>query len=156
MDTRPKGRRDVGGMVCAALFILGAVAALYDTTTMVDADSIVFPRTVAIAMIVFSVALICWNLVRPAAAEEQPPPGSTPRRVALVVAMLACTGLMPVIGFAAAGLGTVVTIMLIAMYDPWTRFRVIVYPLVCVALVAGFYALFSEVLLVPLPTGMFF
>jgi len=70
--------------------------------------------------------------------------------------MLACTALMPVIGFVAAGLGSVVVIMLIAMYDPWTRFRLIVYPLVCVALVAGFYALFSEVLLVPLPTGMFF
>jgi len=151
-----EGHRDIGGMVCAAVFILAAAAALYDTTTMVDADSIVFPRTVAIAMIVFSVALISWNLMRPAAAEELPQPGSTPRRVALVAAMLACAGLMPVIGFAPAGLGTVVAIMLIAMYDPWTRFRLIVYPLVCVALVAGFYALFSEVLLVPLPTGMLF
>lgn len=151
-----EGRRDIGGMVCAAVFILAAAAALYDTTTMVDADSIVFPRTVAIAMIVFCVALICWNLVRPGAEAEAPGSASTPRRVALVAVMLVCAGLMPVIGFIAAGLGTVIAITLIAMYDPWTRFRVIVYPLVCIALVAGFYALFSEALLVPLPTGMFF
>ena len=58
-------RRDVGGMVTAAVFILIAVIALWDTTNMVDADSFVFPRAVAIAMIIFCMLLIAWGLIRP-------------------------------------------------------------------------------------------
>ena len=43
-----------------------------------------------------------------------------------------------------------------AMYDQWTRFRLIVYPLVGVGIVIGFYAIFAKVLLVPLPMGLLF
>lgn len=151
-------RRDVAGMVTAAVFVLLGAVALWDTTRMVDADSYVFPRTVAIAMIAFSLLLIVWNLVLPGPGNGQPnaPGASTPRRLALVAAMLVCAALMPVTGFLIAGLGTFLCIMLIAMYDPWTRFRLAVYPLVAVAVVLGFYLLFSKLLLVPLPAGSLF
>lgn len=151
-------QRDVGGMVTAALFVLVAVVALWDTTNMADADSYVFPRTVAIAMIVFSLMLIVWNLLRPTAGngEAAIPGASTPRRVALVGTMLISTLLMPWLGFLVSGFVAFGSIMLIAMYDPWTRFRKLVYPLVCAAFVVGFYFLFAKLLLVPLPVGSVF
>ena len=151
-------QRDVGGMVTAAVFILIAVVALWDTTNMVDADSYVFPRTVAIAMIVFSILLIIWNLLRPAAGNGEAAVAgpSTIRRVSLVVAMFLSTALMPWLGFLLSGFAAFLSIMFIAMYDPWTRFRALVYPLVCLAFVVGFYFLFAKLLLVPLPVGSLF
>jgi len=157
-SSRQPPRRDVGGMVTAAVFILIAVIALWDTTNMVDADSYVFPRAIAISMIVFSLLLIVWNLVRPSGADGEagPPGASTPRRLALVAAMLLSAFLMPVVGFLVSGLFAFLAIMLTAMFDPWTRFRLVVYPLVAVAVVLGFYFLFGELLLVPLPVGSVF
>jgi hypothetical protein len=145
-------------MVTAAVFILIAVIALWDTTNMVDADSYVFPRAIAISMIVFSLLLIVWNLVRPSGGDGEagPPGASTPRRVLLVGAMLLSAFLMPVVGFLVSGLFAFVAIMLTAMFDPWTRYRLVVYPLVAVAVVLGFYFLFGELLLVPLPVGSVF
>lgn len=155
-DSRSSGR-DTGGMLMAVVFILLAVLALWDTTTMADSDSYVFPRAIATAMIVFSVALIVWSLVRPAPANGEVVAGaSTPRRVGLVAAMLLGTALMPYVGFVLSGLAVFAAITLFAMYDPWTRFRTIVYPLVGVAIVIGFYTIFAKVLLVPLPAGPLF
>ena len=145
-------------MVTAAVFILIAAIALQDTTTMVDADSYVFPRAVAIAMIVFCLLLIAWGLIRPASGngDAAAPGASTARRAGLVAAMLASTALMPWLGFLLSGLAAFISIMFIAMYDPWTRFRMVVYPLVCAAVVVGFYFLFARLLLVPLPIGTLF
>jgi len=151
-------RRDVGGMVTAAVFIVLAVFALWDTTNMADADSFVFPRTVAIAMIIFSIILIAWNLIRPESGngETAPAGASTARRVGLVAAMLVSATLMPWLGFLISGFAVFVAVMLIAMYDPWTLYRRIAYPLVCFAFVLGFYFLFAKLLLVPLPVGTLF
>lgn len=149
--------RDVGGMVMAVVFIALAAAALWDTTTMADADSYVFPRAIAIAMIAFSIALIVWNLVKPSPANgESNPAASTPRRVGLVAAMLIGTALMPYVGFMLSGIAVFAAIMWFAMYDEWTRFRLIVYPVVGIGIVLGFYTIFAKVLLVPLPTGLLF
>ena len=158
-DQAPEtARRDVSGMVTAAVFILIAAIALWDTTSMVDADSYVFPRAVAIAMIAFCLLLIFWGLVRPGPAngEDAVPGASTARRVSLVVAMLASSALMPWLGFLVSGIVAFASITVIAMYDPWTPFRKVVYPLVCGAVVVGFYFLFAELLLVPLPVGSVF
>ena len=148
-------QRDVGGMVVAALLIIVGGLALWDSLDYTDADSFVFPRTIAAAMIVFCVALIAWNLVRPATPETSAA-GSTPRRVGLVAAMLGAALSMPYIGFLIAGLGAFAAIMWLAMYDPWTRGRLLLYPLVGAAIVFGFYVLFTKVLLVPLPVGRLF
>jgi hypothetical protein len=144
-------------MIMAVVFIIVAAVALWDTTTMMDSDSYVFPRAVAIAMIVFSLALIIWNLVVPSAGDGEPMPGaSTPRRVGLVAVMLVSTALMPYLGFLVSGFIAFAATMLIAMYDPWTRFRRLVYPLVCIGVVLAFYTIFAKVLLVPLPPGLLF
>lgn len=154
-----KARRegDLGGMICAVAFIVVGIFALYDTTTMADRDSYVFPRTIAIAMIVFSIMLIAWTLIRPgfsAVAAQQP--GSIARRVGLVAAMLAGTAMMPYLGMLLSSIIAFGALMAVAMYDPWTRMRLIVFPIVGVAIVAGFYVLFAEALQVPLPIGSLF
>ncbi len=155
-DTTSTGR-DIGGIVMAVVFILLAALSLWDTTSMVDSDSYVFPRAIAIAMIAFSMALIVWNLVRPSSDAGPTVEGaSTPRRLGLVAAMLIGTALMPYVGFVWSGLVVFATIMWLAMYDRWTRFRLIVYPLVGAGIVIGFYTLFAKVLLVPLPSGLLF
>ncbi len=148
--------RDVGGTVCAALFILLGAFALYDTTQMVDRDSYVFPRAIIGAMMALSIVVIFRTLVRPGGAAKEHRPGSTARRGALVAAMLAATLAMPYLGFLLSGLLVFAALVVIAMYDPWTRFRLIVYPLVSLAIVFGFYTLFKTVLLVPLPEGVLF
>ncbi len=149
-------KSDVAGTAMAGVFILLAAAAMWDTTTMVDADSYVFPRAVLIAMIVFCGLLIVRNLVRPGPSGANASAGSSARRVLLVTAMLGSTALMPVVGFFIAGLGAFLAIMMVAMYDPWTPYRRIVYPLACAAIVVVFYILFTRVLLVPLPSGLLF
>ncbi len=147
--------RDIGGMVVAAVFVLVGVLALWDTLDYADADSYVFPRTVAGSLIVFCIASIVWNLARPP-DRVQRGPESTMRRVGLVIVLLVAALSMPYLGFLLSGLAAFMAIMLLAMYDPWTRARVFVYPLVGTAIVLGFYFLFNKVLLVPLPAGRLF
>jgi len=152
-------KRDLGGVVGAAILIIVGAVALWDTQHMVDSDSYVFPRAIAIAMICFCLMLIVWQMISPVLesnGELQVTGGSRLRRVALVAAMLVSTLLMPLIGFVISGLLAFGALMGVAMYDPWTRRRQIVYPLVGVAIVLGFYVVFAELLLVPLPVGTLF
>lgn len=152
------GNRDVSGMVAAAGFILVGLMVLWDSTTMVDSDSFVFPVTVALVMMGLCLFFIVWNLMKAPGggkAAGEVDEGSTPRRVGLVIAMLGSAFIMPYTGFVIAGLLAFAVIMVIAMFEKWTRGNLIVYPLVCVAVVAGFYFLFAKALLVPLPEAPF-
>lgn len=153
MQTEPK--RDTGGIVIAALFVLIGCLTWWDTFDYTDADSFVFPRTVAGVMIVLSLALIALSLIKPVAIEEAQP-GSTARRIGLVATMLGAGAMMPFAGFLLSGLTAYLCILVLAMYDPWTRLRLIVYPLVGAAVVVGFHFLFLKVFLVPLPDGSWF
>jgi putative tricarboxylic transport membrane protein len=145
-----------GSVVVAALMIAVACVVLWDSTRYTDADSAVFPRTFAVVLIVASLAYIVVWLLGRADPEVPPSPGSAPRRILLVVAMLAGALAMPMIGFVAAALPVFGALLLVAMYDPWTRFRMVVYPLVGIAVVLGFYYVFQELLLVPLPAARLF
>ncbi len=150
--------RDLAGTLAAVVFILLACLALWDTTTMTDSDSYVFPRAIAAAMIVFCILLIAFNLVKgtEVRASGEGTAASTPRRVGLVAAMLGASLVMPWSGFLLSGIVAFGAIMLFAMYDPWTGRRRIVFPLAGLAVVFGFYTLFSKALLVPLPVGFWF
>ncbi len=157
------GVKDLAGTIAAVAFILLASLALWDTTTMTDSDSYVFPRAIAAAMIVFCILLIAYNFINGAGdnAETDAASGaagvtSTPRRVGLVAAMLLSSLAMPWTGFLLSGVFAFGAIMLFAMYDPWTPRRRIVFPSAALVVVLGFYTLFSKVLLVPLPIGFWF
>ena len=150
-------QRDTSSIVMACLFILISVVFLWDTTRMLDADSYVFPRAVAIAMIILSLMLIVWHLIKPRRErDESVVQASTIRRVTLVMVMLGGCLAMPWLGFLIPGMLTFFLLMFIAMYDEWSMKRKILYPLVAVAIVVGFYTLFGNVLQVPLPVGTLF
>ncbi len=150
-------QRDTSSIVMACLFIFMAVVFLWDTTNMLDSDSSVFPRAVAIAMIVFSLLLIVWHLIKPRQKGDRSlPEASTARRVALVAAMLTGCAAMPWLGFLIPGILSFFALMFIAMYDRWTTKKMVLYPIIAVAIVVGFYTLFGNLLQVPLPVGSFF
>ena len=150
-------QRDTSSIVMACLFIFMAMVFLWDTTNMLDSDSSVFPRAVAIAMIVLSILLIVWHLIKPRKMSNISfPEASTARRVALVAAMLIGCLAMPWLGFLIPGMLTFLSLMFIAMYDRWTPKRMVLYPIIAVAIVVGFYTLFGNLLQVPLPVGSLF
>ena len=156
MSVEPaRHRRDVGGMVFAALFILLGTYALWDTEDTSPLGS-VFPVTMASAMIVLSLVYIGVALARPVPVREGDATESTPRRVLLVLVMFAWVAAMPWLGFAAAGLGGFLLLTAIAHHDAWTARRAVVYALTGAAVVAGFQALFAVALKVPLPKGWLF
>lgn len=156
-QTGVRSQRDVGGMVCAALFILLGVACLYETTQMTDPDSYVFPRMIIAGLMGLSLVLIVTAWINPDShVSEEAQPDSTPstvRRVLLVAAMMGATLLMPWIGFLLSGLGAFIALMLLAQYDPWTKGKLWLYCFVSAAIVCGFYGVFSYLLNVPLPEG---
>ena len=150
---------DWGGMIISAILIVVGAAAIWDTTTMSDPDSFVFPRAVAIAMMLLSAIYIIRQLIRPGVGENSEAGtmgGSAYRRVGLVIAMIGSALVMPWVGFLVSGLFTFCSIMLLAMFDEWTTKRKIAYPLIGIVIVAGFYLLFAELLSVPLPVGSLF
>jgi len=149
-------QRDTSSIVMACLFIFIAVVFLWDTTNMLDSDSSVFPRAVAIAMMVLSLLLIVWHLLKPRKVGETLPAASTTRRVALVTAMLLGCAAMPWLGFLIPGILSFFSLMYIAMYDRWTPKRMMLYPIMAVAIVVSFYTLFGNLLQVPLPVGSLF
>ena len=150
--------KDVGGLIMSCLFIIISIVALWDTTHMLDSDSYVFPRAIAIAMIALNLLLIGRNLLNFTDEEKKEPKAgaSTTRRIALIAGMLISCVMMPILGFMISGVITFVFLMLVSMYDEWNAKTKVIYPLVALSLVIGFYMLFSKVLLVPLPVGLFF
>ena len=156
MSTEPAPSRDLAGTLIAAGFIVIGAVAWWDTADMSDPDSYVFPRTVIVLIIAFSLLLILRNLLLGGGRHHLSTAGSWPRRVGLVAAMLLGALAMPLVGFLPSGIAVFLAIMLLAMYDPWTGYRRVVFPLVGFAIVIGFFVLFSEVLRVPLPLGSLF
>ncbi|MDX9861385.1 MAG: tripartite tricarboxylate transporter TctB family protein [Rhodospirillales bacterium] len=151
-----KPDRDTPGIILAAVFILLAAVFVFDSRNLLDPDSYVFPMAICTVMIVLSIGFIVWNVIRPQPdPEASPSPGSTPRRVGLVLVMLASAFLMPYAGFLLAGLGVFAALMLLAMFEPWTPKRGVLYAIVGVAIVTGFYVLFAKIFLVPLPETPF-
>lgn len=150
--------RDYPSIGLAILFITLGGWVLTETGAMSALGS-VFPRAIAIAMIVLSLALIAQQLRRPVRpAPERPPAanGSAARRSILVAVMAAWVFLMPFVGFFVTSLLAFLALLAVANYDGWTVRRLASYGAVGVAVVSGFYVLFVNVLLVPVPRGWLF
>lgn len=154
MPANPQARDTATPFMAAAFAILAALV-LWDTTSYTDADSFVFPRTIAIVLMVLSISLALQWLFGFGKTNGQAISGaSNVRRIALAAAMLGGALAMPYLGFLLAGLIAFAVILVTAMHDPWTPYRLVVYPLAGAVIVGGFYLLFSRALQVPLPTGL--
>jgi putative tricarboxylic transport membrane protein len=153
---RASSATDIGGVAAAALLALFGALVIWDTTSYSDFDSAMFPRTVAMIMIALCIGYIAMWLAGLARPLPQAESGSWPRRIGLVLTMLAAGFAMPWSGFIASSLALFAVLTVLAMYERWTPARMIVYPLVGIAIVVGFYVLFGQFLRVPLPVGQIF
>ncbi len=151
MSERPK--LDVRGIVGCSIAIAVGALAFYHAKEFTPLGS-VFPRTVAVAMMIFSVVYIAVAVLRPG---EQPaqPAGSTPRRVALVVVLALWSVLLEKVGFLTTSAVAFAAILVIANYDRWTPRRAAVYAASSAIVLGSLYAIFRFVLQVPLPEGIF-
>ncbi len=150
--------KDKAGITVALILSLVSVISLFDTLNMVDSDSYVFPRAIAITMLVLCALFIVMQFIKPGITKDQEivkSVGSTTRRIGLFIVMLCAPLLMTFIGFVLSGLLTFGLLMPLSMYDVWTLRRKITYFLSGAAIVIAFYVLFAQVLLVPLPVGVF-
>lgn len=148
-----RAKRDVRGIVGCVLAIAGGALAFYHAKEFTPLGS-VFPRTVAVAMMIFAGVYIAMALLRPG---EQPaqPAGSTWRRVALVAVLAAWSVFLEMVGFLTTSVAAYAAILVIANYDRWTPRRAVGYSIAAAAVLGGLYAIFKYGLQVPLPEGIF-
>jgi hypothetical protein len=145
-------KSDIPGIVGSAILVAIAVAAFYFAKDFTALGS-VFPRTVAVLVILFGGAYIVLALVRPG----PPKPvehGSALRRAALFAVMLAWSLLLQSVGFLTTSIVAFTAILLIANYDRWTPRRALGYAFAGALLLGGLYAVFRFGLQVPLPPGL--
>ncbi|MEO5694144.1 MAG: tripartite tricarboxylate transporter TctB family protein [Usitatibacter sp.] len=145
-------RRDLPGIAGSAVFfVMGALALWYSRDF--SALGSVFPRTIAVTMMVLSAAYIAVALLRPGAAAPAPA-ASTWRRVALMVVLLAWAMLLEHVGFLATSIVAYAAILVIANYDRWTPRMALTYVAAGAGVLGSLYSIFRFVLQVPLPAGM--
>ncbi|SDM09038.1 Tripartite tricarboxylate transporter TctB family protein [Modicisalibacter muralis] len=135
----------------ASIMIAFALGALWFSKDMSIMGSI-FPRAVAIMVLIFSVALLVRAFVsRPTLPVAEP--GSVGRRLGLIAVLLVWGLSLRWLGFIASSLLCAGALVWLAHYHAWTLKRVMAYALVLIAIIAFFYTLFAVVLNVPLPVG---
>ena len=153
----PRGGRDVAGLICGAGFALLAIYVFWGTRGMSALGSI-FPATISLGMILFSLGLIAAILTgraAPAMAREEGAEGWT-RRLALAAIMAAWVMLLPEIGFLVSSLIAFAAIMVTADYDrPRVRTWAI-WTLSGAAIVVAFWWVMVDVLVLRVPSGIFF
>lgn len=144
------GKKDVGTLAVASLFIGLGLVTLYDVTTYSDSDSVVFPSFVAYALIFCSVLVIIRSWLWPN-PDNGFGTGDWWRRLLLVVSMLAACLVMPFSGFLPATLIAFAGGLVAARHEGWDARSALVFAASGVFIMAGFYALARFALGVPLP-----
>lgn len=150
--------RDGPGIVLAVGFIALGAWVILETGNLSPLGS-VFPRTIGIALILFSLVSLVASLRSVPAGDEQAErkaPESTPRRLGLVAVMGAWGLLIPVVGFFVTSLLAFGALLVISEYEHWTARRAALYAVTMVVIVAAFYYLMQEILLIPVPKGLLF
>ncbi|MBP0618177.1 tripartite tricarboxylate transporter TctB family protein [Jiella mangrovi] len=166
-----KGRamklHDPSGTLVAVGFVAFGALLISSTGTMSPLGS-VFPITISVAMIVFSLILIARNLfigMRQAQAADMPEagagaeaetPGSMARRIAFLILIAAWVALIPVLGFFVASVLGFFSIMAVATHERLPAKEIVVLLVIGLAILTGFYLLMADVLLIPMPRGLFF
>jgi putative tricarboxylic transport membrane protein len=152
MDTPDNRVTDVRGIGACALVMLLA-GGVFKAAADFEMLGAVFPRAVASLLMVLAGLYIVLALKRPS-----PPPerieGSRGRRIAMFGVMLAWALLLEPLGFLTTSLACYAAALLIANYDRWTPRMAMNYAGVGLTILVGLYLLFSQVLAVPLPSGV--
>ena len=145
-----KSQGQIGSLLTSAFFVVAGVVTLYDTTGYTDRDSQVFPRTVAILLIITAGISFISRFLHPS-DEGGFGTGIWWRRCLLIVTMLLACLVMPYVGFLPAGVIAFAGGLIAAMHDEWSKSTVLLYWGAGAVIMLAFFALFKFVLLVPLP-----
>lgn len=148
---RRRGSPDWVSAIISAAMIGFALLALNDTRSYTDPDSIVFPATVSIALVVFSAVVLVRSLMGFGGHEAEEDGGSLPRRTVLVAAMFACSLLLESLGFIVASVALFIVLIIVGMHERWTGRAAVIYAVAGLVIIFGFTWLFRSVLGVPLP-----
>lgn len=156
-EARAEDRRDWVGALFAGGFILLGIAMILGTKDMSALGS-VFPKTIAIALVAFSVLLIGLVLSGRAAPTHHASDseGGNKHRLALAAVMLGWVFVMPEIGFFVTSFVAYLLIMFIADYDRPPIRTWVIWSVIGLAIVGGFWLLLSDVLLLRMPQGVLF
>jgi hypothetical protein len=149
-----KSKRDLRGIIASTAFAAIGGLAIYHSQEFSPLGA-VFPRTIAAAMIVLCAVYIAVALLRPIDVEK-PGPGSAPRRIALAITMLGWALLLEPLGFLLTSIVCFAATLVIANYDRWTPRLAVTYTGVGIMVLGTLYGVFSYVLQVPFPKGIFF
>ncbi|WP_372422922.1 tripartite tricarboxylate transporter TctB family protein [Salinarimonas chemoclinalis] len=150
-----RARGDVGTIVLCVLFVALGGWMVAGSMAMSPLGA-VFPRVIAAIMIASALGILALRALGRASHGPAVETGSTPRRLLLCVVLVAWAALMPRLGFFATSVAGFLAVLAIAEYDRWTAKRTAAYVAAALALVGGFWLLFVEVLLVPVPRGVLF
>ena len=145
-----KNQGYLGSLIVSALFIIAGLVTLYDTNSYSDVDSKVFPRAVAIILIICAVISLITTIVK-SSSEQGFGQGSWWRRIVLVITMLLACFAMPYVGFLAAGAIAFCGGLIAAMHDQWSMRIILLYGGIGAVIMVAFYSLFRYLLHVPLP-----
>ena len=156
----PKGRpnRDNVGMVLAGIFAAIGVLAWLGAREMSVVGSI-FPTSIASVLVVLSIGLIGMNLARPAGPRPSPDDAfggevSSVRRLLLVLVMALWVVLLPILGFLLTSLAAFLAIVAIADHEGAPPRIWAIYACCGLLIVAGFYWLMADLLLLRMPQGL--
>ncbi|EAU41610.1 TRAP-T family transporter, fused small and large inner membrane subunits [Fulvimarina pelagi HTCC2506] len=153
----------LGTSVAAGFVLLGLVLAW--TSQSMTAMGSVFPITISSAMAIVGLILIVRNIilgirgmtpVSRSTGEGGVEGGSNMRRLLFVAAMIAWIALLPVLGFLVASALAYFAIMIVAIHERMSVKEIALLIVLGFAILVGFYALMSEILLIPMPRGLFF
>ena len=151
----PAKRIDAGAIAIAALLMLVAVGALWESSEF-SAMGAIFPRTIGAALLVGS-AISLWRSLRGRAPTSRGiPRDGFLRGLLLVVVMAIWIAVLERVGFAVAGVAGFVALAAITEREPLTLLRLVRYLVVAAVVVIAFQLLFVQVLKVQLPAGALF
>lgn len=167
----PRKVHDPAGVAVAILFICLGLVLIWQTGSMTPMGS-VFPITISVAMIVFSTLLIVRNIVlgrragrdEGAAPGEQarsevtatPPGRQTMHRIAFFAVMVFWVVALPILGFFVASLAGFFLAMAVSLHERISPKEAMLLAVAGIAIVGGFYLIMRDVLLIPMPSGLFF
>ncbi|MBQ0746450.1 MAG: tripartite tricarboxylate transporter permease [Marinobacter sp.] len=147
---------DTGAILLAVVFAAIGITAYMGTEAMSSMGS-VFPATISVLLVVFSIGLVVFALLRKGSPSKGgDPAASTTRRILLGIVFGLWVFLIPVLGFFVAGLAAFGTMMVLAEHETCPAKTWLIRAITAVAVVAGFWWLMADVLLLRMPMGLFF
>lgn len=157
---------DPAGTLVALLFAVVGAILMVSTGRMTPMGS-VFPITISAAMVFLSLVLILRNVVLGMRAAEtntdvelsendRDAVGSMPRRIVFLATMAAWIALIPVLGFFVASVLAYFAIMVVSTHERLAIKEIAVLVVTGFAILAGFYLLMANVLMIPMPRSLLF